>query len=147
MTRLSGNPTSLWLDTTPDTAYPPLAGEVSVDVAVLGGGITGLTAAVLLKRGGATVAVVEMDRVAAGVSGYTTAKVTSLHTLTYSTLVSKFGEAGARVYGEANEAAIARIAAFVEEDGIDCEFERQEAYTYTQSRSQVRKIQAEVEAA
>ncbi len=45
---------SFWIDTTPRTNYPPMPGDGSVDVAVLGGGITGLTAAVLLKRLGKT---------------------------------------------------------------------------------------------
>lgn len=68
---------SFWSDTTPRTDYPAMSGDVSVDVAILGAGITGLTAAVLLKRMGKTVALIEMRKVAEGVSGHTTAKVTS----------------------------------------------------------------------
>jgi ribulose 1,5-bisphosphate synthetase/thiazole synthase len=41
---------AFWIDTTADTNYPPMPGDISVDVAILGGGITGLMAAVLLKR-------------------------------------------------------------------------------------------------
>ena len=56
----AGKHLSYWIDTTPRTDYPVMEGDVAVDVAVLGGGITGLTAAVLLKRLGKTVAVVEL---------------------------------------------------------------------------------------
>ena len=57
---------------------------MSVDVAVLGAGIVGLTTALLLERQGARVAVLEARRVAAGASGYNTAKLSSLHGLSYS---------------------------------------------------------------
>ena len=83
-----GKHLSFWIDTTPRTNYPPMPGDGSADVAILGGGITGLTAAVLLKRLGKTVAVIEALRIAEGVMGNTTAKVTSQHKLIYDTLIS-----------------------------------------------------------
>ena len=46
----SGMTTSLWIDTTPSTDYPPLQGEERADVAIVGGGITGITAAYLLAK-------------------------------------------------------------------------------------------------
>lgn len=75
---------SLWLGTTAETSYPSLSGPLSVDVAVLGGGITGLTAALLVKERGARVAVVDRHRIAMGTTGNTTAKITSLHWLIYA---------------------------------------------------------------
>jgi FAD dependent oxidoreductase len=80
---LSSQRASLWLATTPETDFPALQGKVAVDVAIIGGGIAGLTAAVLLKESGTTVAVIEAGHVIQGVTGYTTAKVTSLHGLIY----------------------------------------------------------------
>ena len=60
----AGRPTrkhlSYWIDTTPRTNYPVMEKDSAVDVAVLGGGITSLTAAALLKKLGKTVAVVEL---------------------------------------------------------------------------------------
>jgi glycine/D-amino acid oxidase-like deaminating enzyme/nitrite reductase/ring-hydroxylating ferredoxin subunit len=143
----TGKHLSYWIDTTPRTDYPALPGDVSADVAVLGGGLVGLTAAVLLKRLGKTVAVLEARRIAEGVTGHTTAKVTSQHKLIYDTLTKDHGEGKARLYAEANEAAIDRIEAFVYEKNIDCEFRRLPAYVYTESRETVLQLQAEVEAA
>ena len=105
--KLEGKNTSLWVDTAPQTDYPVLTPGVHVDVAVLGGGIAGLTTALLLKRDGVRVAVIEAGRVGAGVTAYTTAKVTSLHGLQYKPVESSFGEDGARAYAEANEAGLA----------------------------------------
>lgn len=97
---------SLWLATTPETDYDPLDGDRRVDVAVVGGGITGLTAALNLQDAGLEVAVVGADRVAAGTSGNTTAKLTSQHGLKYESLCAKFGTGRAEQYAAANEAAI-----------------------------------------
>ena len=140
-------PASLWLATSGEDAYPPLAQDVEVDVAVVGAGITGVTTALLLKRGGARVAVLEAGRVCAGTTGYTTAKVSALHAVTYTNLASRFGEEGARVYAAANEGGLERIAAFVEELGIDCDFRRKPNYTYAGSSQGLRELEREMEAA
>ncbi|MFY9399447.1 MAG: FAD-dependent oxidoreductase, partial [Desulfomonilia bacterium] len=76
---LPGRPTTLWLDTAPQTDYLALDGELKVDALVVGGGIAGLTTGVLLQEAGVKTAVIDSRRIAAGVSGHTTAKVTSLH--------------------------------------------------------------------
>ena len=79
--RPEGQPVSLWVATAGTTDYPVLSGDVETDVAVIGAGIAGLTAALALKRAGHTVAVIEAARVGTGVTGHTTGKVTSLHRL------------------------------------------------------------------
>src|SRR5215210_3759796 len=142
---LSGRPTSVWMDTAPHTTYPPLGQSISVDVCVVGGGILGLITAALLKRAGRTVALLEADRVATGVSGYTTAKVTVLHGLIYEQVRRHFGNAGARHYAEANSAGLELIAGWVAEREIDCDFRRRPAYTY--SLDGVDELRKEVDAA
>src|SRR3954454_7641280 len=144
---LEGKNTSLWVDSAPETDSPVLRAGVHVDVAVLGGGIAGLTTALLLKREGARVAVVEAGRVGAGVTAYTTAKVTSLHGIQYQSVESSFGEDGARAYAEANEAGLERVAQFVDEIAIDCDWRRKPAYTYAEDESDRGKIEDEVESA
>ncbi len=138
---------SLWVGTTPGTRYPPLPGDLEVDVVVVGAGITGLTTAALLHRDGCRVAVVEAGRLASGVTGYTTAKVTALHGLIYHDLVSAFGADGALRYADANVAGIAQVAEFVERYGIDCDLQTRPAFTYTTEPEMVDKIRAEVDAA
>ncbi len=138
---------SLWMATTPQTSYPSFSGTSEVDVVVVGGGITGLTTALLLAQRGVSVAVLEAHRVSAGTTGYTTAKVTSLHSLTYAQLVKQLGHDKARLYGQANEAAVEQIASLVQSIGIDCQFTRAPAYTYTVDPSQRSTIEQEVTAA
>ncbi len=140
---------SLWLATATGVDYPPVAPNerVQADVAVVGAGIAGLTTALLLKRSGARVALVEAGRVCAGVTAYTTGKVSSLHGLTYRRLRADFGEETARIYGEANEAAIELVAGFVDELGIACGWRRGPAFTYTTEEKTLPEIEEEVAAA
>jgi glycine/D-amino acid oxidase-like deaminating enzyme/nitrite reductase/ring-hydroxylating ferredoxin subunit len=138
---------SYWIASTPETNYPKLEGDLEVDVALLGGGITGITAAYLLKEAGQRVALLELKRVVRGATGYTTAKVTSGHNLVYAALEGSLGPEGARTYAQANEAALAKIRSLVADLRIDCDLETKANYAYTESRDSVARIEEEVQAA
>jgi glycine/D-amino acid oxidase-like deaminating enzyme/nitrite reductase/ring-hydroxylating ferredoxin subunit len=138
---------SLWLDTTAPPTFRPLERDVAVDFAVIGAGITGLTTALLLKRAGASVAVVEARRIGHGVTGYTTAKLTSLQGLVYTKLISRFGVERARLYAEANEAGLATIAELAEEVEADCDLRWKPNHTYAEERADLPQIEREMDAA
>jgi glycine/D-amino acid oxidase-like deaminating enzyme/nitrite reductase/ring-hydroxylating ferredoxin subunit len=134
---------SLWFDTdAPPTGYPTLEGERRVDVAVVGAGITGMTAALLLARAGRSVAVLDQHAIAGGTTGHSTAKITSQHGLIYASL----GRGTAGAYGAAMESAKERIAELAGE-GIDCGFRRRAAYVYGTDESHRGKLEREAEAA
>lgn len=67
------NTTSYWLDSAKLPKFRPLARSRSVDVLVVGAGVTGLMAAYLLKKAGLRVAVLERERLASRDTGHTTA--------------------------------------------------------------------------
>ena len=138
---------SLWFEGMTRPARAPLDADLTVDVAVLGAGIVGLTTALLLERQGARVAVLEGRHVAAGASGYNTAKLSSLHGLTYRKLVRSLGEELARDYGDANEAGIARVFELAGELGIDCDLRRKPNYTYSESGSDLDQLREEAQVA
>ena len=71
--------------------YPALDRNLTVDVVVIGAGITGLTAAYLLKQSGLTVAVIDRRRCGGVDSGMTTAHVTCVTDLDLTELVKNFG--------------------------------------------------------
>ena len=139
----AGRPVSLWVASSGATTYAALDEAVDVDVAVIGGGIAGLTAALALKRAGQTVAVLEAARVGTGVTGNTTGKVTSLHRLAYTELAGRHGAEAARAYGLANQAAIEHVAGTVEGEAIDCGFRRVSNYTYAESERTLELVREE----
>src|SRR5437763_11497061 len=136
---------SLWLSTAPASEYPTLTNRVDVDVAVIGGGIAGLTAGVLLKHDGARVAVLEGARVGTGVTGCTTAKVSALQATLYSTIQNRHGDEAAAVYAEASRAGVERVAAIAAEQRIECELERRPAYTYADAQTERSAVEREFE--
>lgn len=127
--------------------YPPLTQDLEVDVTVIGAGITGLTAAYLLKQAGKTVALLEMNRVGYGATGYTTAKLAVGHGLIYDSLIASYDVETASRYARSNQEAIEQVARIVGELSIECDFERSANYVYTESRESVARIEREVEAA
>ena len=139
---------SLWIETGPEQpALPALDHDVGADVAVVGGGLVGITTALLLTEAGMSVVLLEANRRARGVSGHTTAKVSSQHGLIYDRLRRSFGADCARGYGEANEGALAWIAERVEQDAIECDFRRRPSYAYVTSDSDREQVEREAEAA
>ena len=138
---------SLWLDTASAATYPAPPDDVRVDVAVLGGGITGLTTALLLKRDGARVAVLEAARVGTGVTGCNTGKVTALQSTILSTIRSRHGPEKARVYAEASLAAVELVAQLSADEGIACDLERRPAFTFAADATESEAVEQEAEAA
>ncbi|NLE21840.1 MAG: FAD-dependent oxidoreductase [Actinobacteria bacterium] len=139
---------SLWVATTPDfPEYPPLNGDAAADVLVIGGGMTGLQTAYLLKLAGLSVILVERHRLARGTSGHTTAKVTALHGLTYDHLTRTFGREAAQVYAAANVAALDDIVGIVRRETIGCGLERSAACTYATTDDERARVEREVRAA
>jgi glycine/D-amino acid oxidase-like deaminating enzyme/nitrite reductase/ring-hydroxylating ferredoxin subunit len=144
---LAGTLESYWMASAGPPSYPPPDGDLEVDVAVVGGGIAGLSAAWDLVKAGRQVAVLDAGRIAAGVTGYTTAKLSALHTLIYAHLLDSFDEETARLYAESQQDAIAYAERTAGELGVDCEWERRPSYTYATSDGTARQVRAEAEAA
>src|SRR5262249_17811608 len=119
--------------------FPKLNENISVDVGIVGAGITGITAAYLLSKEGLKVAIVEAGSVLNGTTGHTTAKVTAQHGLLYDELINHFGEEKARLYYESQMAAIR----FVKEKGIECDLSSEDAYIYATTDEYRRNIETE----
>src|SRR5919197_4753935 len=100
---------SFWLASSPRTNFPPLTGDLEIDVAIIGGCISGITAAWLLKNAGRRVTVIESRRVAEGETGHTTAHVTAVQDVPFRTIAARFGRSGARQIAAAGMAAIELI--------------------------------------
>lgn len=99
---------SVWADHSALPTFPHLEHNLKTDVLIIGGGLAGVLCAYQLAQEGADYALIEADRICSGVSRNTTAKITSQHGLIYEKLIREFDADTARLYWEANEAALQR---------------------------------------
>jgi len=102
--------------------FPSLTKDLTVDVVVVGAGLTGITAAYLLKKAGLSVALLERDRCGGVDTPHTTAHLTYVSDLRLTRLVKTFGREVASAVWEAQRSAIGQIQATVQELAIDCDF-------------------------
>ena len=144
-------PRSYWLATSPPPAIaapaerPPLDGEV--DVAVVGGGIAGITTAYLLSQAGRRVALIEADRLLAGVTGNTTAKVSVQHGLVYADLQDRFGAGTAAGYGASQLAALEWLRAERSRLDVNCDWSDRDSYVYAEDPGETDRLRREAEVA
>lgn len=148
MTDSAPHPTrSVWYSNLERTHYPRLEEDIETEVVIIGGGITGLTAAHMLQSEGFGVVVLEAERIASGTTGGTTGKVTSQHGVKYHKLIETHGVDAARVYAEVNEEAIETVGSLVERTGADCSFTKAPALVFAQTPGELRTLHRELEAA
>jgi glycine/D-amino acid oxidase-like deaminating enzyme/nitrite reductase/ring-hydroxylating ferredoxin subunit len=123
MTTAAVDTSSVWMDTR-RPRFTKLNRNTAFDVVVVGGGITGLTAAYLLKNAGKSVVVLEKNRIGEAETGHTTAHLTYVTDLRLKSLVHSFGEDRARMVWRGHAMAVDVIEQIVEEEQIDCRFQR-----------------------
>ena len=131
---------SIWHKTVQLPQFHPLEGDVSTDVLVIGGGMAGLLCAYQLKKAGVDCIVAERTRIASGITGNTTAKVTCQHGLIYSKLAKKYGLEAAGLYLKANEQSLSEYRALCAD--IPCDFEEQSHTVY--SRQDLHALEEEL---
>lgn len=119
-----------WHDSSQMPRFPPLERDLRVDVGIVGAGITGLTAAYLLKRAGKKVAVIDRDRIGGVDTGHTTAHVTCVTDEDLTALVDDVGRDHAQAVWDAGLAAIAEIDTIIENESIDCHWQWLPGYKF-----------------
>jgi glycine/D-amino acid oxidase-like deaminating enzyme/nitrite reductase/ring-hydroxylating ferredoxin subunit len=117
-----------------------------VDVAIIGGGIAGLTTAYLLSKSGNKVVVIEDGYIGSGETGRTTAHITHALDDRYYNLEQKHGLDGARNAADSHTAAINLIESTVKEENINCDFERLDGFLFLDPTDRKESLNKELEA-
>ncbi len=126
----SGATDSFWVSNTSPMVFSPLSRDITVDVAIIGGGIAGMSVAYFLSRQGKKVAVIDDGVIGSGESGRTTAHLTYALDERYYELENLHGRDGAKLIAESHNAAIDHIESIVRKENISCDFERVDGYLF-----------------
>ncbi|MDR7156219.1 glycine/D-amino acid oxidase-like deaminating enzyme [Sphingobium xenophagum] len=122
---MRASPLSYWL-----ASAPPFTGgaeggvEGKVDVAIIGGGFTGLSAALALAKRGANVVLLEAGQVVGEASGRNGGQCNNGTAHDYGALSAKFGKPVAKAWYRAHCDAVDTVERLAREEGIDCDFDR-----------------------
>ena len=113
---------SYWISSVKDNKkeYEKLQEEIKTEIAIIGGGLTGLSCGYYLSKENKEIVILEKNTICSHTSGNTTGKITSGHGLFYNYLLQTEGKNKAKQYLEANEKAIENI----EKQRIYKQFER-----------------------
>ncbi len=120
---------SAW-ESVPVPQFSTVSKSRRFDVVIVGGGITGLTAAYLLKRAGKKVCVLEREQIGGVDTSHTTAHLTQVTDLRLPKLAKHFGNDAARLAWLGGAAAINTIEEIVAALGIGCQFTRVPGYLH-----------------
>ena len=123
--------------------FPQLSRTITVDVAIIGGGMAGVSAAYALTRAGKTVALCERETIGAGATARTTAFLTRSLDTDLRTLVRMYGKERTAAIIGSHQQAIEAIAKLVRAEQIQCEFTRCANSLYTRSPKGVKDLQEE----
>src|SRR5687767_1613601 len=113
---------SLWQSTAETLSLPPLAGDASADVCIVGAGIAGLSVAYELSLAGRSVIVLDHSPIGAGMTGRTSAHLSNALDDRYEKLERVLGAEEARIAAESHTAAISRIGVIAATEQIACSF-------------------------
>ena len=124
---------SIWSDSVEFPSFEQLKKDIKTEVLIIGGGITGILCAHMLEQAGVDYVLVEADKLCCGITKNTTAKISIQHGLIYHKLVKRFGLEMARMYLDANVAALQEYQKLCE--NIDCHFETKDSFVYSLNSS------------
>lgn len=139
---------AIWKGASNKISYPQLTTDIEVDVAIVGGGITGISTAMILSNTGMKVAVLEAFEVGTGTTGSSTGNLYAPIDERLFSISSKHDEDTMRSVAISRTVAVAQIEQWISEHHIDCDFHRVPWHLFTteETNSEDDKVKKEYDA-
>jgi len=142
----SGHDVSFWIHSEPGKSFNSLKQDHATKVAIVGAGIAGITTAYILARAGKKVAVFDDGNVGSGETGRTTAHLVNALDDRYYDLQKFFGTEKAKLAAESHTAAVNKIEQIVNDEQIDCDFERVDGYLFLHPTDELESLKSDLQA-
>ena len=123
-----------------DNAADILAEGTLYDTLVVGGGITGLTTALLLQKQGRQTILAEARNIGFGTTGGTTAHLNTFFDSTYADVESDFSEEAAKLLAQCGKEGFGLIRSLSQEHNIDCDLEIKDGYLYAETDDEAKLL-------
>lgn len=141
MIRRDGDCTSLWQQHVAEFPSTLTSEEKRFDVAIIGGGITGLTTGLLLQQKGKSCIVFEAYNLCFGTTGGTTAHINTVLDTPYPSIIRDFGNDSALLVAKAAKEAVGLINTHVARFNIDCGFQEASGYIFSQNDKETKELE------
>jgi glycine/D-amino acid oxidase-like deaminating enzyme/nitrite reductase/ring-hydroxylating ferredoxin subunit len=110
------------------------------DALIVGAGITGITAAILLQKAGRKCVIADAHHAGYGTTGGTTAHINTFADTTYAEVEKSFSEEASKQFAKSISKSVSLISEFVDRYEIDCDYERKKGYVYAQTDDEVKEL-------
>ena len=134
---------SLWSENINSGEIDTLKEDLNLDILIIGGGITGLSALYYLRNTNLKIALVEKDLIGSGVSSRTTGKINYLQGVIYSDLANKYSLEVAKWYFDSQKESIMEFEKIISYEKIDCDFRKVSSYVFSSKNDDIKKIREE----
>lgn len=132
---------SLWQDTVQESTFGAGAGTETYDVLIVGGGITGITTALLLQKAGNRCLVAEAHTLCFGTTGGTTSHINTFFDTSYDLIQSDFGKEATQLIAKATNQARDLFRQHVDAYGINCGYAEKDGYLYAVNNEQAEELE------
>ena len=139
--------TSIWRDTAETSDFECLSGNMACDVAIVGGGITGITAGYLLGKRGIKSAVLESLKIGGGTTGFSTGNLYCTVDEFLHSIKSRYDLDKVKHVWQSRQGAMNLIRGLVKEYDIDCELTQTPFFLFASEEKKVEKVEKEYEVA
>ena len=114
--------------------------NISTDILIIGGGISGLTTAYFLKDKYKNIMLIDKSNIGNDITNKTTAKITYLQGIIYKTLEKNFNKKISKKYFNSQKEAIEILKDIITKNKISCNFEKVDSIIFTLKKSNISKI-------
>lgn len=131
---------SIWKDNIEEVSYQKLDQDLTTDVLIIGGGMTGINTLYHLRESNLKVVLVEQNKIGMGVTANSTGKLTYLQDHLYNKLLTNFDFEVASSYLKSQREAIQLASDIIKKNSIDCDLVQSNSYVYTSQDKEIEKL-------